>query len=80
MTELQKVLAEALAQPNPPGAAKGEAISLPPPTAITEQRDYLSEAWRIIGGTTMLLAQREHLIALQKYHLEILKVLRDNLK
>ena len=32
-----------------------------------DQRDFLSEAWRIIEGDSVLIAQNEHLVALDAY-------------
>ena len=41
-----------------------------------EQRDYLSEAALIISDMTMLLPQKEHLIALHLYYQGIIKNLK----
>lgn len=54
----------------------GPVNSLPAPSSIDE-RDYLSEAFRIIAGDTMLLAQREHLTALQDHYWRFIEQLHQ---
>lgn len=40
---------------------------------MSEERDFLAEALEIIGGTSMYLATREHLLALNNYYIDYLK-------
>ena len=44
------------------------------------ERDYLEEAFAIIKGESLLLAQKEHLIVLQDYYVNQIRITREYCK
>lgn len=47
---------------------------------MDESRDYLAEAFRIICGSSMLLAQKEHLLALSQHYIGVLERLERRIR